>query len=96
MKRYETINKKHLCTVYGKKYWRFDSGIIKEVPEKENTEKPIIEAYLKTNHRKLEPIYYELKERYYWLGMKRHITEIIKRYETCQWNNRKHTGEIKW
>ncbi|ELQ76442.1 RNA-directed DNA polymerase, LTR Retrotransposon [Trachipleistophora hominis] len=41
---------------------------------------------------RLEPIYYELKERYYWLSMKRHITEIIKRYETCQRNNRKHTG----
>ncbi|ELQ75526.1 RNA-directed DNA polymerase, LTR Retrotransposon, partial [Trachipleistophora hominis] len=92
MKRYETINKKHLCTVDGKKHWRLDSGIVREVPEKENAEKLVIEAHLKTNHRGLEPICYEPKERYYWLGMKRHITEIIKRCETCQRNNRKYTG----
>ncbi|ELQ74545.1 LTR Retrotransposon [Trachipleistophora hominis] len=69
----------------------FDFGIVGEVPGKENTEKLIIEAHLKANYRGLEPTYYELKERYHWLGMKRHITEIIKRCETCQQNNRKHT-----
>ncbi|ELQ75842.1 retroviral ribonuclease H, LTR Retrotransposon, partial [Trachipleistophora hominis] len=78
VKRHETINEKHLFAVDGKKYCRFDSGIVRGVPESENTEKLIIEAHLKTNHRGLVPIYYELKERYYWLGMKRHITEIIK------------------
>ena len=76
----------------GREYLRFDCGREAEIPTEGTREDLVREAHEKLEHRGLEAVYYEMKERLYWPGMKETIAEVIRRCETCQINNRKKMG----
>ncbi|KAM0687638.1 hypothetical protein COBT_001119 [Conglomerata obtusa] len=63
--------KKHVFEENKKTYWRFDSGLIREVPLYENKKKIINETHELLKHRGTEACYYEIKKRWYWIGMKK-------------------------
>lgn len=81
--------KKHVIECEGKKFWRFDSGIIREIPEENKKNSIIIETHIKLQHRSTEAVYYELKKEYYWINMKEDINTILAKCETCIINNRR-------
>lgn len=67
---------KHLFEFEGKTYWRFDSGIIREVPHIEDRKKIIIETHEKLLHRVIECVKYEIKKIYYWFGLNKDIQDF--------------------
>ena len=83
---------KHVLREDGKEYWVSDSGLKREHPEvgirKELAEK----AHMETNHRGVEASYYNLKQKYYWIGMKKTVENVVKRCEICLRTNRKNSG----
>lgn len=84
---------KHLIEVEERQFWRFGSGIIREIPNIEKRKQIIEEVHKKLLHREIEPVYYKLKERHYWPGIKREIEEIIKKCQICNiYNRKKKTG----
>jgi hypothetical protein len=83
---------KHVVEQEGQEYWRFDNGVMKKIPQKEERIRIVIKEHEKMNHRGTEPVYYEIKKNYYWPGIKETIAEAIKKCEVCQKLNRKNTG----
>ena len=83
---------KHSKEVDGKKIWTFDSGEEREVPPEEEREKLINDCHLDLAHRGKTTVYYALRKKYYWLGMKDQIEREIKKCEVCQKYNRKTSG----
>ncbi|MGL5636186.1 MAG: integrase zinc binding domain-containing protein, partial [Bacteroidales bacterium] len=83
---------KHMIEHNGKKYWRFDTGIIREIPRVEARKKLIIEAHEDLLHGGLETAYHKLKSLWYWLGIKSDVANVIKECEKCSNINRKKGG----
>lgn len=54
--------KYHVIENDGKAYWRFDSGIMKEIPKKDERKHMIQEIHKDMLHRGLETVYHELKK----------------------------------
>lgn len=52
----------------GKKYWISNNGQRREMPTMKEL---IIKTHLELNHRGMEGTYYNLKQRYYWIGLKK-------------------------
>ncbi|KAF9761577.1 Pro-Pol polyprotein [Nosema granulosis] len=52
----------------------------------------VIKVNNELNHRGVKGTYYNLKQNWYWPGMKDEISRIIKECEICSINNRKTTG----
>jgi Integrase zinc binding domain len=44
----------------------------------------------------VESMYYELKKKHYWPGVKEIIVNVIKECEICQENNRKNRGGFEF
>ncbi|KAM0684877.1 hypothetical protein COBT_003914, partial [Conglomerata obtusa] len=65
----------------GKKYWKFDSGIVREIPDVKDKNKVINDARIRLLHRGANAIYYAIKQFYFWAGMKEDISELIKKCE---------------
>ncbi|KAF9749472.1 Transposon Ty4-H Gag-Pol polyprotein, partial [Nosema granulosis] len=83
---------KHVIDKEGRKFWRFDSGKEVEIPDIGRRNELVEDAHVKTNHKGIEAVYYEMKDKFYWPGIKESIANKIKKCETCQINNRKTTG----
>ncbi|EQB62284.1 krab-a domain-containing protein [Vairimorpha apis BRL 01] len=83
---------KHLKSEDGIKKWIFDSGLEREIPEEENRKKLILDCHVELSHRSGTTVYYELRKKYYWPGIKDQIREALKECETCQKYNRKTSG----
>lgn len=73
-------------------YWRFYSGKIVEIPEIGMRKESVVEMHERLEHRGLDSVYYGMKDKWYWPGMKETIAHVTKRCEICQINNRKKTG----
>ncbi|KAF9742200.1 Pro-Pol polyprotein, partial [Nosema granulosis] len=86
--------KKHIEEVDGIQYWNFDSGMRVLLPKENDREKLVLEKHLKLGHRSVTSVHYNLKNMYYWPGMKNDITEILKNCTQCQIYNRKRTGGV--
>lgn len=83
---------KHVLVENGEKFWINDNGLKRRMPEQEEWKNLILNAHKETNHRGLESTYYALKDKFYWIGMKKCIEEELKRCETCNIVNFKKTG----
>lgn len=84
--------KKHITEEDGKKYWTFDDGERREIPEDTIKEALVEQVHEKLNHRSMEAVYYNLKKTYYWPGMKAYIREQLRKCGICETNNRKKSG----
>lgn len=93
MKIRESLERKHMFENNGNKFWRFDTGIIREIPDESARRKIIMEMHEKRLLRSGEAILCELKKQWYWLKMREDILETIKVSEVCNINNRK---KIRW
>lgn len=72
--------------------WVHDDGRTVEVP-KECERKEIIEKiHEEVQHRGIESVYYRLKDRWYWPGVKKDIAMVIRGCDVCEVNNRKKMG----
>ncbi|KAF9758256.1 Transposon Ty3-I Gag-Pol polyprotein [Nosema granulosis] len=80
---------KHRRVINGIEYWEFDTGRRAEIPKMEDREKLISDAHINLNHRGVKGTYYQIKQKYYWPGMKDAITKKLKECELCQIGNRK-------
>ncbi|KAF9762179.1 hypothetical protein NGRA_2184 [Nosema granulosis] len=70
LKQQEGKWKKHVIQEENKKCWVFDDGRKAEVPEV-NIRKGLIEENHKLKgHRSMLSVYYAMKPKYYWPGMK--------------------------
>lgn len=78
---------------YGKKFWRFDSGECKELPNEQIREKIILEAHEKILHLSAEYTYYEIRKRFYWPRLRENVDRTLKACEICQTYNRKKKGK---
>ncbi|KAF9756208.1 hypothetical protein NGRA_3258, partial [Nosema granulosis] len=87
---------KHTSAVEGKEYWRFDDGSQKEILRIEDRETTILKIHRELNHRDVKATYYQLKQKYYWPGMKDMVTKLLKECETCQIANRKNKGGVEF
>lgn len=85
----ETKWKNHVIEQDGFNYWKFDSGEIRMIPKEEVRNELIDRAHEQLMHRGAEAVYYRVKTKYYWPGMKREIREHLKKCEVCEINNRK-------
>jgi hypothetical protein len=83
---------KHVIVKDGKKYWEFSTGEVKEILSHEEREIEIKKVHEELNHRGTKGTYYNIKQRWYWPGMKDHINRVLKDCEICSINNRKTTG----
>ncbi len=83
---------KHTVVKDGRKYWEFSSGERKEIMPKENRKDSVIRIHETLNHRGVKGTYYNLKQNWYWPGMKDEISRILKECDVCSINNRKTTG----
>ncbi|MGL4850595.1 MAG: reverse transcriptase domain-containing protein, partial [Clostridium sp.] len=83
---------KHTFIKDGKEFWEFSSGERKEVMPKELREVNILKVHNELNHRGVKGTYYNLKQYWYWPGMKDEISRVIKKCDVCGVNNRKTTG----
>ena len=82
-------NEKHKTEKNGKNIWVFDSGkecIIPDISEQKNI---IFKKHVELSHRSVEPVYYALKDVYYWIGMKKTIGMVLKECRVCKEMNRK-------
>ncbi|KAF9747733.1 hypothetical protein NGRA_3512, partial [Nosema granulosis] len=52
----------------------------------------IVKIHVELNHRGVKGTYYNLKQKYYWPGIKDQIAKVIKECSICSINNRKNTG----
>lgn len=80
---------KHVIEQDGINYWRFDNGEIRMIPEVKIRDELVDRIHGKLLHRGVESVYYNLKLKYYWPGMKEFIREKLKKCEICEVNNRK-------
>ncbi|KAF9747735.1 Pro-Pol polyprotein [Nosema granulosis] len=69
---------KHRRVIDGIEHWEFDTGRRAEIPKMEDREKLITEVHRNLNHRGVKGTYYQIKQKYYWPGMKDHITQKLK------------------
>lgn len=83
---------KHVVVIEGEQYWKFDNGIYRKIPLIETRKELVVEMHKRLLHRGLEPIYYRLKQEYYWPGMKNAIRNVIRKCRICVENNRKNGG----
>lgn len=88
----ETLKKKHMFECEGKKFWRFDTGVIREIPEEGMRERIICDVHEKRLHRGVDTIIYDIKRNWYWPKMREDIVAVVKACEICKINNRKKTG----
>lgn len=91
-KQVEGKRMKHVKNVDGKEIWVFDDGREGEIAPEKDREKLIIDCHLKFSHRGKTTVYYELRKKYYWPGIKDQIERVLKRCETCQKYNGKTSG----
>ncbi|KAF9752815.1 Transposon Tf2-9 polyprotein, partial [Nosema granulosis] len=87
---------KHTIINEGKEYWKFDNGTQKEIPKIEERDRIIRGIHIKLNHRGVKGTHYQLKQDYYWPGMKEMVTKILKECEICQVANRKTKGGVEF
>lgn len=87
---------KHIVEHENKRYWKFDSGEVREIPDEANRIEMIRQRHCELGHRNVTCIYYDLKKRYYWFGMKKEIEECIKNCTVCQINNRKNKPQPQY
>ncbi|KAF9758263.1 hypothetical protein NGRA_3187 [Nosema granulosis] len=91
-KQVEGKRAKHSKVVNGKEVWKFDNGEEREIL-KENDRVLIIKQYHEMlGHRGKTSVYYELRKKFYWPGIKKQIEEVLKGCETCQKYYRKTKG----
>ena len=76
----------------GKEYWQFSNGKIVEMPKVELRKQLVVDTHAKLGHRGRDAVHYEMKDKWYWPGMKATIVNVIKECEMCQINNRKKFG----
>jgi hypothetical protein len=86
--------KKHVVEIDNCEYWRFDSGILRKIPKVEERKNIVIDAHEKLLHRGIEAVWYEIKGKWYWPGIKETIRNVIKRCKTCIEINRKKTRRL--
>jgi len=80
---------KHVIEQDGFSYWKFDSGEVKMMPKDEIRNGLIDRAHEQLLHRGVDAVYYRIKTKYYWLGMKEFIRGRLRECEICEINNRK-------
>lgn len=80
---------KHVIKEGGKEYWISDNGMKREMPNVECRKSLILAAHEELNHRGVEPTYYKIKQKYYWIGLKQSVENVIKKCEVCTRLNRK-------
>lgn len=83
---------KHVVIENNKSYWISDNGCKREMPDVDKRKEIIVNAHEETHHRGVEATYYAVKQKYYWIGMKKTIENVIKKCELCARYNRKKTG----
>ncbi len=83
---------KHTTDRGDMKFWRFDDGREVEIPGIDRRKELVKKAHNKTNHKGVEAVYYEMKNKWYRPGIKETIINVIKKCEVCQINNRKTLG----
>jgi len=88
-KQMERKNSKHIKEVDVKKIWVFDNGKETEIPAEDKREKLIYDCRVELSHKCRTTVYYELRKKYCWPGIKDHIYQVIKGGEICQKYNRK-------
>lgn len=88
-KQMERKNSKHIKEVDVKKIWVFDNGKETEIPAEDKREKLIYDCRVEFSHKCRTTVYYELRKKYCWPGIKDHIYQVIKGGEICQKYNRK-------
>jgi len=93
-KQMEGKRNKHISQVNGKEIWVFDSGREGEIPPENEREKLITDCHVALKHRCGTTVYYALRKRYYWLGIKDQIKKVLKKCVTCQKFNRKTSGAV--
>lgn len=59
------------------------------MPESKTRKEIILDCHKKLLHRGTNTIYYALKEKWYWYGMKKDIDDVLSKCEECSINNRK-------
>ena len=74
----EAKYKKHVHEENVVKYLKFDDGNTRDIPEQSISKQLIVKKHDELCHRGLEPVYYGLKSKYYWPGMKQEIQEKFK------------------
>ncbi|KAF9742002.1 hypothetical protein NGRA_3638, partial [Nosema granulosis] len=77
-KQFSGKERKHVIEKEGKKYWEFSTGQVKEILDQEKRESVIKNAHKALNHRGIKGTYYNIKQRWYWPGMKDHIGRVLK------------------
>ena len=84
--------KTHVVKEEGKEFWKFDSGEMAEIPKIGTRRGLIVDTHEKLQHRGLDSVYYDMKSKWYWPGMKDEIAKEMRECEVCQINNRKKLG----
>jgi hypothetical protein len=64
---------KHVVEQEGQEYWRFDNGVMKKIPQKEERIRIVIKEHEKMNHRGTEPVYYEKRRITIGQGLKKRL-----------------------
>ena len=88
-KMINTKYQKHVKIVDGIKYWQFNDDKCVKLPEVEERKDICVREHEKLQHRGAECVYYSLKQRMYWPGIKATIEKVVKQCAVCQENNRK-------
>ena len=76
----------------GKKFWRFDHGEEREIPDESIRTEMIKQVHEVLQHRGYKAVMYRIRKTHYWPGMKDTIREELKKCEVCLINNRKKSG----
>ncbi|WUR04686.1 endonuclease [Vairimorpha necatrix] len=84
--------KKHVIVENGLNYRKFDNNKMADIPEEKDRPKLIEKYHELKGHRSMISVYYEMKSKYYWPGMKKDIEAELSKCEVCQINNRKKSG----
>lgn len=79
----ETIWKKHVKKMDGKKNWVFDDGNVKEIPKDEERDGICKSLHEKLIHREKKYVLLDIRKVYYWPGIKCDVENICKRCEIC-------------
>lgn len=87
---------KHVLLEEGVEYWVNDNGRKREMPKVEIRKELAEKAHIITNHRGVEPSYHNLKNNYYWVGMKKTVENVVRKCGICARLNRKNKGGCEY
>lgn len=83
---------KHILLEDGIEYWISDNGLKRIMPKIEERINLAKKYHIEANHRGIETTYYKIKQKYYWIGMKKTLENVIKKCLICAKFNRKQNG----